>query len=139
MYGIFSLTGTEHPDPTKNPYNTMILITDAGEINMCAASMYTHNNIGSGCLSELQHTSQQHVIRSCSRLLLQVLPQDLPLGAEGGLLARAQVFTLILTWTAAASEAPLSHHRSHGQLVTRPWWRRGPRACASAELSAMMV
>lgn len=34
MYGIFSLTGTEHPDASKNPYNTMIMITDEGDINM---------------------------------------------------------------------------------------------------------
>lgn len=34
VYGIFSLTGTEHPDASKNPYNTMIMITDEGDINM---------------------------------------------------------------------------------------------------------
>ena len=66
MYGIFSLTGTEHPDPTKNPYNTMILITDAGEINMCASSLSaTTAAIGSGA-SELQHISKQHKVRYCS-------------------------------------------------------------------------
>lgn len=27
-------SGEQHPEPGKNPYNTMIMITDAGEINM---------------------------------------------------------------------------------------------------------
>ncbi len=34
VHGIFSLTGTEHPDPAKNPHNTMIMITPDGDINL---------------------------------------------------------------------------------------------------------
>ncbi len=33
MYGIFSITGEAHPEG-KNPYNTLIMITDQGEINL---------------------------------------------------------------------------------------------------------
>lgn len=33
VYGIFSITGEAHPEG-KNPYNTMIMITDQGEINL---------------------------------------------------------------------------------------------------------
>eukprot|EP00878_Enallax_costatus_P040629 GHUV01046955.1.p1 GENE.GHUV01046955.1~~GHUV01046955.1.p1 ORF type:complete len:229 (+),score=58.36 GHUV01046955.1:239-925(+) len=33
VYGIFSITGEKHPEG-KNPYNTMIMITDQGEINL---------------------------------------------------------------------------------------------------------
>lgn len=33
VYGIFSITGEKHPEG-KNPYNTMIMITDKGDINM---------------------------------------------------------------------------------------------------------
>ncbi|KAL4420107.1 hypothetical protein ABPG77_000588 [Micractinium sp. CCAP 211/92] len=33
VYGIFSLTGEEHPEG-KNPYNTLIMITDKGDINL---------------------------------------------------------------------------------------------------------
>ena len=32
VYGIFSITGEEHPEG-KNPFNTMIMVTDEGEIN----------------------------------------------------------------------------------------------------------
>lgn len=32
VYGIFSLTGEYHPEG-KNPYNTLIMVTDQGEIN----------------------------------------------------------------------------------------------------------
>lgn len=34
VYGIFSITGEQHPDASKNPYNTMIMVTDAGEVNL---------------------------------------------------------------------------------------------------------
>lgn len=34
VYGVFSITGEEHPEAGKNPYNTMIMITDQGEINL---------------------------------------------------------------------------------------------------------
>ena len=27
-------SGEVHPEPGKNPYNTMIMITDAGEVNL---------------------------------------------------------------------------------------------------------
>jgi amidase len=33
VYGIFSLTGEEHPEG-KNPYNTLIMITDKGDTNL---------------------------------------------------------------------------------------------------------
>lgn len=32
VYGIFSITGEAHPDGL-NPYNTMLMITDQGEVN----------------------------------------------------------------------------------------------------------
>jgi hypothetical protein len=28
------VSGEAHPDPDKNPYNTMIMVTDAGEVNL---------------------------------------------------------------------------------------------------------
>lgn len=34
MWGIFSLTGTEHRDPSKNPYNTLIMISDTGSVDL---------------------------------------------------------------------------------------------------------
>ncbi|KAF5836623.1 carbon-nitrogen hydrolase [Dunaliella salina] len=34
VYGIFSITGEQHPDASKNPYNTLIMITDKGDINL---------------------------------------------------------------------------------------------------------
>lgn len=34
MYGIFSITGEQHPEAGKNPYNTMIMVTDTGEVNL---------------------------------------------------------------------------------------------------------
>jgi predicted amidohydrolase len=38
VYGIFSITGEKHPGGL-NPYNTMIMITDQGEVN------YTYRKI----------------------------------------------------------------------------------------------
>eukprot|EP00983_Pelagomonas_calceolata_P117793 1160445-Pelagomonas_calceolata.AAC.12 len=37
VYGIFSITGEQHPDASKNPYNTLIMITDKGDINLASA------------------------------------------------------------------------------------------------------
>jgi amidase len=34
VWGIFSLTGTEHEDPSKNPYNTLIMISDTGSLEL---------------------------------------------------------------------------------------------------------
>lgn len=34
VYGIFSITGEQHPEANKNPYNTMIMVTDTGEVNL---------------------------------------------------------------------------------------------------------
>jgi len=34
VYGIFSITGEQHPEAGKNPYNTMIMVTDTGEVNL---------------------------------------------------------------------------------------------------------
>ena len=39
VYGIFSLTGEEHPEGL-NPYNTLIMITDQGEINLVYRKMF---------------------------------------------------------------------------------------------------
>jgi hypothetical protein len=33
VYGIFSLTGEAHPQGL-NPYNTLIMVTDQGEVNL---------------------------------------------------------------------------------------------------------
>ena len=32
VWGIFSLTGEAHPGPGKNPYNTLIMVSDQGEV-----------------------------------------------------------------------------------------------------------
>ncbi|GAB4816746.1 hypothetical protein N2152v2_003792 [Parachlorella kessleri] len=39
VYGIFSLTGEEHPEGL-NPYNTLIMITDQGEVNLVYRKMF---------------------------------------------------------------------------------------------------
>ena len=40
VWGIFSLTGEAHPVPGTNPYNTLIMISDKGEIAMTYRKMY---------------------------------------------------------------------------------------------------
>mmetsp|Transcript_3853 Transcript_3853/g.11147 ORF Transcript_3853/g.11147 Transcript_3853/m.11147 type:complete len:378 (+) Transcript_3853:200-1333(+) len=34
VWGIFSLTGTEHPEAGKNPLNTMVMISDTGSVDL---------------------------------------------------------------------------------------------------------
>ncbi|PSC71181.1 acylamide amidohydrolase [Micractinium conductrix] len=39
VYGIFSLTGEEHPEGL-NPYNTLVMVSDEGEINLVYRKMF---------------------------------------------------------------------------------------------------
>lgn len=32
VFGIFSITGEKHPEEGKNPYNTLVMINDKGDI-----------------------------------------------------------------------------------------------------------
>lgn len=34
VWGIFSLTGTRHPEAGKNPLNTLVMISDTGSVDL---------------------------------------------------------------------------------------------------------
>lgn len=50
VYGVFSITGEQHPDPEKAPFNTLIMITDEGKINLVSVT-------ACDCLSTISATA----------------------------------------------------------------------------------
>lgn len=43
MWGIFSITGEAHPEEGRNPYNTLVMINDQGDL------VYTYRKIFPWC------------------------------------------------------------------------------------------
>lgn len=55
---VTNYSGEAHPDANKNPYNTLIMITDAGEINLVYRSVGLVGEAGSLCQSFRQSAGQ---------------------------------------------------------------------------------